>query len=115
MKIIMLWIASLTLVACSAKPIHPATEVKALNELQDCEKLVQEIKINESKLGDLEYQKKKAKVGNSFTTAAALLSLNPFALLDNERTGDLNKAIEAKKKYLDELKTLNRQQCIEQE
>lgn len=100
------------LAACtSIQPEHQKIDNEQVFTSLNCDELKQAIQDKNSQLADLQIQKKKANAGNAVSTVAALISLNPFALLDNERTGNLDKAIEEYTKRLTLLKKLEAEKC----
>lgn len=100
------------LTGCSSiQPTHQKLDNSQILTLSNCDQIQQSIQETSSQLSDLQSQKKKANTGNAVNTAAALLSLNPFALLDKDRTGKLDVSIKEYTERLDLLKNLKTKKC----
>lgn len=97
MKNYLILIFTSFLVACSSvQPAHQKLDNAQLTNMSNCDQIQQSLQLTQTQLADLQSQRKKASTGNAVNTAAALLSLNPFALLDNDRTGKLDESIHLK-------------------
>ncbi len=112
MKNYLILIFTSFLVACSSvQPEHQKLDNTQLVNISNCDQIQQMIQQTKTQLTDLQSQKQKANTGNVVNTAAALLSLNPFALLDNDRTGKLDASIQEYTQRLNLLKQLQTEKC----
>ena len=102
----------LLLSACaSVTPHHSKVNNDDLNVLSDCAHIKTQLDDANKKLSELKTQKKASNAGDTVTAAAALLSLNPFALLDVTQTGELDESIVSYESRVTTLQKLHIETC----
>ncbi|MCX5468627.1 hypothetical protein [Acinetobacter nematophilus] len=113
-KIFIIFSFSFILTACnSIQPSHQNTETVDLSKLSNCEQINDTLKSTLVNLDELKKQKKITNTGNAMNAAAALLSLNPLALFDHSRTGDIDRLIENHSNQVVLLNKLQQEKCTQ--
>ena len=102
----------LLLSACaSVTPHHSKVNNDDLNVLSHFTYIKTHLDDANKKLSELKTQKKASNAGDAVTAAAALLSLNPFALLDVTQTGELDESIVSYESRVTTLQKLHIETC----
>lgn len=110
-KLLSVLVLSLMLTACASTPHYDKAENLDLTQFNDCAAIETALNKAQSNFKALKAQKNSNNAGNAVTVAGALLALNPFMLLDINRTDKITEHMESYQKQIAELQAKQKQLC----